>query len=137
MRETILSLVPLAMGIVWMLGAMAALEIDMNFMNIFVSTMIIGIGVDYGIHMIHRYRELEGSDRAHMRQGLSETGKAIVLAALSTVVGFGSLAQSHYPGLASMGMVALLGALSTALVAISLLPAWIGLQRSKGDPDND
>jgi uncharacterized protein len=131
MRETILSLVPLAMGVLWMLGAMAALKIDMNFMNIFVSTMIIGIGVDYGIHMIHRYRELEDADFERLRSGLSETGKAIVLAALSTVVGFGSLARSHYPGLASMGMVALLGALSTSLVAISLLPAWIGLRLGK------
>ncbi len=120
------------MGVLWMLGAMAALEIDMNFMNIFVSTMIIGIGVDYGIHMIHRYRELKGADSERLRSGLSETGKAIVLAALSTVVGFGSLARSHYPGLASMGMVALLGALSTSLVAISLLPAWIGLRLGKG-----
>ena len=31
----------------------------MNFMNIFVTTMIIGIGVDYGVHMLHRYRELQ------------------------------------------------------------------------------
>jgi predicted exporter len=135
MRETVLSLAPLCMGILWMLGAMVVLGIDMNFMNIFVATMIIGIGVDYGIHMIHRYRELGEAGDEPLCAGLSETGKAIVLAALSTVVGFGSLAQSHYPGLASMGMVATLGALSTSLVAISMLPAWIGLRRSVGSRD--
>ena len=57
-----------------------------------------------------------------------ETGKAIVLAALSTTVGFGSLSLSHYPGLQSMGKVAILGALSTALVAITLLPAYLLLR---------
>ena len=54
-----------------------------------------------------------------------ETGKAIVVAALSTVVGFGSLATSRYPGLQSTGIVAVVGALSTALVAITLLPAFL------------
>ena len=83
----------------------------MNFMNIFVTTMIIGIGVDYGVHMVHRYRELGGIRSARRaRDGLGETGKAIVLAALSTTVGFGSLSLSHYPGLQSMGKVAILGA---------------------------
>jgi predicted RND superfamily exporter protein len=60
-----------------------------------------------------------------------ETGKAIVLAALSTTVGFGSLSLSHYPGLQSMGKVAILGALATALVAITLLPAYLLLHHRR------
>ncbi len=128
---TLLSLAPLVMGILWMLGGMAALGESMNFMNIFVTTMIIGIGVDYGIHMMHRYRELAGSDQSSLEQGLIETGKAIVLAALSTTVGFGSLSFSHYPGLQSMGMVAILGAIATALVAITVLPAFLILWRNR------
>ena len=134
---TLMSLAPLAVGIVWMLGAMVALGIAMNFMNIFVSTMIIGIGVDYGVHMIHRYRELQAAGRDQLHAGLIETGKAIVLAALSTIVGFGTMSLSHYPGLRSMGAVAILGALSTCLVAITLLPAYLGLLRRRdrsGEP---
>lgn len=126
--NTLLSMSPLVFGILWMLGAMAALGMTMNFMNIFVSTMIIGIGVDYGVHMIHRYRELGDADWVTLEIGLSETGKAIVLAALSTIMGFGSLSLSHYPGLRSMGLVAILGALSTCLVAITLLPAYLSLR---------
>lgn len=125
LRQTLMSLVPLIVGIFWMLGAMALFGIPMNFMNIFVSTMIIGIGVDYGVHMIHRYREMKSSAPAEMNRGMMETGKAIVLAALSTIIGFGSLSMSHYPGLRSMGQVAILGALSTCLVAITLLPAYL------------
>jgi hypothetical protein len=93
--------------------------------------MIIGIGVDYGIHMLHRYRELARESSVVLEDGLVETGKAIVLAALSTTVGFGSLSFSHYPGLQSMGKVAILGAISTALVAITVLPAYLILMRDR------
>ncbi len=127
--DTLLTLAPLAVGILWMLGAMAALGIAMNFMNIFVTTMIIGIGVDYGVHMIHRHRELRGAAAESRLAGLAETGKAIALAALSTMVGFGSMSLSHYPGLRSMGLVAILGAFTTSTVAITLLPAWFSLRR--------
>ena len=132
--DALLSLVPLAIGIVWMLGGMVALGIDMNFMNIFVTTMIIGIGVDYGVHMLHRHRELRDADPATFTAGLAETGKAILMAAVSTIVGFGSLVLSHYPGLRSIGSVAILGAITTALVAITLLPAYLSWKRlgSKG-----
>ncbi|REJ79874.1 MAG: hypothetical protein DWQ36_01155 [Acidobacteria bacterium] len=135
--DAALSLAPLVVGILWMLGGMAAFGIDMNFFNVFVTTMIIGIGVDYGVHMVHRFREApseyeelrrhthgEGTDR--FLAALQETGKAIVLAALSTSVGFGSLSLSRYPGLRSMGFVAIMGALLTALVAITVLPALFG-----------
>lgn len=135
LSDTLLSLAPLVVGIIWMLGGMVAVGESMNFMNIFVTTMIIGIGVDYGIHMLHRYREEISSATDELSAGLVETGKAIVLAALSTTVGFGSLSLSHYPGLQSMGKVAVLGALSTALVAITVLPAYLSFlarRRSSG-----
>jgi len=128
LKDTALALIPLMIGIVWMLGGMAVMGVAMNFMNIFVTTMIIGIGVDYGVHMLHRYRELAGSPKAAYTAGLGETGKAIVLAALSTIVGFGSLSLSHYPGLQSMGKVAILGAVCTGLVAISILPGYLSLR---------
>jgi predicted RND superfamily exporter protein len=116
---------------VWMLAAMAGLGIPLNFMNIFVTTMILGIGVDYGVHVIHRYREARDQDHAELHRALSETGNAIVVAVLTTVCGFGSLAVSHYPGLRSLGYVAILGASSSALVAITLLPAFLAWIRSR------
>jgi len=132
LRATLLSMVPLLMGILWMLGAMSALNMSMNFMNIFVATMIIGIGVDYGVHMLHRYRELREASEEDLISGMQETGKAIILAALSTIVGFGSLSLSHYPGLRSMGIVAIMGAIATAFVAITVLPALLLRQRFPG-----
>jgi len=124
----LMSLAPLVMGMVWMLGIMALFNLAMNFMNIFVTTMIIGIGVDYGVHAIHRYRENQQRGRGGLETDLVETGRAIAMAAVSTMVGFGSLSLSSYPGLRSMGLVAILGALTTSLVALTVLPAFLRLR---------
>jgi predicted RND superfamily exporter protein len=122
--RSLLALVPLLVGMTWMLGAMALFDIRVNFMNIFVLTMIIGIGVDYGVHLLHRWHETAGEPGA-----LGETAKAIAVAALTTMVGFGSLVLSHYPGLRSVGGAAILGALSTALLSITLLPVLLSKLR--------
>jgi len=122
--RALLGLLPLIVGMAWMLGAMALLGLRLNFLNIFVLTMIIGIGVDYGVHLLHRWYESGGDPAA-----LAETGKAIAVAALTTVVGFGSLVLSHYPGLRSVGAAAILGAVSTAVLSITLLPALLTLRR--------
>jgi predicted RND superfamily exporter protein len=135
LSDVLLSLAPLCVGIVWMLGAMVALGIDMNFMNVFVTTMVIGIGVDYGVHMVHRYRELEGQAPAEVIAGLIETGKAVVMAALSTTVGFGSISLSRYPGLRTIGYVAIIGAIATALISITMLAALLARRIEKARQD--
>jgi len=120
--RSLMVLMPLALGVLWMLGVMAWLGLRVNFINIFVLTMIIGIGVDYGLHLLHRWMETGGRQAE-----ISETAKAIAVAALTTVVGFGSLVTSHFPGLRSVGAAAILGALFTAVTSITVLP--VVLQR--------
>ena len=126
--DTVASLFPLIVGVIWMLGGMVALGLSMNFFNVFVTAMIIGVGVDYGVHMIHRYREEKGASRERLEAGLTETGKAVVLAALANMVGFGSLAWSSYPGIQSIGYVAIMGSSSSALVALTVLPAYLAIR---------
>ncbi|RLE25943.1 MAG: hypothetical protein DRJ65_06660, partial [Acidobacteria bacterium] len=119
-----LALLPLVLGMVWMLGVMSFLGLRINFMNIFVITMVIGIGVDYSVHFLHRWFETGGNPEA-----LAGISKAIAVAALTTIVGFGSLVLSHYPGLRSVGFAAILGALATAVISITVLPvllSWRG-----------
>jgi predicted RND superfamily exporter protein len=115
-----LALLPLALGMIWMLGIMSFLGLRINFMNIFVITMVIGIGVDYSVHFLHRWNETGGDPEA-----LAGISKAIAVAALTTVVGFGSLVLSHYPGLRSVGFAAILGAMATALISITVLPVLL------------
>ncbi len=136
--RTLAALVPLTVGLIWMVGAMVLVNTPMNFINIFVTTMIIGIGVDYGVHILHRFREVQDLPREEFENAIVETGKAVVAASVSTIFGFGSIMFSHYPGLVSTGKVAILGAVTTCLVAITLVPAVLSWRydgrRKKGIP---
>ena len=134
LRSVLLAMTPLLVGITLMMGGMVVLDIQMNFINIFVTTMVIGIGVDYGIYILHRYYEDRNRPAGEFEEGLRETGKAVAAAAVSTIVGFGSIIFSHYPGLRSTGKVAILGAFFTSMVAVTLLPAflsWLEARRRK------
>ena len=92
-----------------------------------------GIGAHYGIHVIHRYVEESETEGGDVNEAVEETARGVLLAALTTVVGFGSLATSHYPGLVSMGLVSIAGTLSTALVAIAVVPAWLAWRHGPRD----
>jgi len=116
---TALAMIQLLTGVVWMLAGMQALGIKMNFINAFVTTMILGVGIDYGIHIIHRISQ-EGLDNP---DGLLETGKAVVMAALTNVAGFGTVGLSNYPGLQSMGLVCVIGSITCLITALTTLPA--------------
>jgi predicted RND superfamily exporter protein len=131
LRSVLLALTPLLLGITMMIGGMVLFGIQMNFINIFVTTMIIGIGVDYGIYILHRYEEVKHLPQEELTQALRETGKAVAAAAVSTIVGFGSIIFSHYSGLRTTGEVAILGALCTSLVAITMLPAYLSWRHRK------
>ncbi len=121
----VLTFVPFVAGAAAMLGLMAIGGLEFNFMNIFVGLMIIGVGTDYAVYILQRYYE----DRDRFRHAAHETGKAVVMAALTTIVGYGSFALSHYPGLRSIGYASFFGILFSGLAAITLLPAILVLLR--------
>jgi predicted RND superfamily exporter protein len=122
----ILANIQVLTGVIWMLAAMQLLDIKMNFVNAFVTTMILGVGIDYGIHIIHRISQ-EGLSNP---VGLLETGKAVVMAALTNIAGFGALGVSNYPGLSSMGMVCVIGSFTCLITALTTLPALMILTRT-------
>ncbi|HYM61384.1 MAG TPA: MMPL family transporter [Thermoanaerobaculia bacterium] len=122
-KMTALTFVPFIAGAVAMLGLMAAADLEFNFMNIFVGLMIIGVATDYAVYMLQRYRE----DPGHFPRAAHETGKAIVMAALTAIAGYGSFAISHYPGLRSIGYASTFGIGFSGLAAITLLPAILVL----------
>jgi predicted RND superfamily exporter protein len=126
LRLTLLANVQLLSGVIWMLAGMQILGIKMNFINAFVTTMILGVGIDYGIHIIHRISQ-EGLENP---EGLLETGKAVVMAALTNVAGFGTVGLSSYPGLSSMGMVCVIGSITCLVTALTTLPALLLLTGS-------
>ena len=122
-----LTFVPFLAGVVAMFGLMAIIGLEFNFMNIFVGLMILGCGTDYAVYILQRYDEKP----ADFGFAARETGKAVVMAALTTIVGYGSFAFSHYPGLRSIGYASFFGIFFSGLAAITLLPAILTLQRRK------
>lgn len=126
-KMTLLTFVPFFAGAIGMLGLMAPLDLEFNFMNIFVGLMIIGCSTDYAVYMLQRYLE-SPSQFPHTAH---ETGKAVVMAGITTVVGYGSFALSHYPGLRLIGYASTFGIGLSALAAITLLPAILVLGKNK------
>jgi predicted RND superfamily exporter protein len=122
LRITLLALLPVMLACVWTLGLMGLFHVDLNFMNLIVFTMILGVGVDYVIYILHRWLERGATPR---EIGLTQVGKSVLVAGLATLIGFGSLILSSYPGLQSMGVVALLGVGFSFLLSMTLIPVLL------------
>ena len=127
LRLASLALVPVPPGLLILLGLAGALGFPLSLMNLFVVVLVLGIGVDYGVHMVHRQREAEtnGTSAGGLDAALGETSKAVLLAGLTTALGFGSLALSGFAGLRSVGWLSAFGALGCALAALTLVPALL------------
>jgi uncharacterized protein len=136
LRSCFMALIPLGFGIVWMFGLMDAFGMKLNLMNIFAVIMVLGIGVDYGVHILHRYYE---DQRFDVSLAVNQVGKAILMAALTTTFGFGTITYSDYPGLISMGVACVLGVGACTIASLVLLPAvlqiWGGRLSGKREKD--
>ncbi len=124
MYLTLLALTPLMVGMLWTFLLMELTGVKLNFYNMIVLPVLLGIGNDAGVHIVHRYMELGPGT---IRKVLSTTGKHVAMASITTMIGFsGSLLSSH-PGLRSIGHIAVLGIASTMLSALVFLPALLQL----------
>ena len=85
---------------------------------------------------LRSFRDLEPPFAAALDIDHYETGKAIIMAALTAIVGYGSFAISHYPGLRSIGYASTFGIGLSGLAAITLLPAILVLNEGQGDVDD-
>jgi predicted RND superfamily exporter protein len=127
-KTAAVAMIPLVFSVIWMLGLMGMLEIKFTIVNVIGLPLILGIGIDDGVHIIHRYR-VEGKDR--LPYVLSSIGKAILLTSLTTMLGFGSLIPSAYRGYASLGILLTLGIglcffMSAGLFPVVLKILWGG-----------
>jgi predicted RND superfamily exporter protein len=91
-------------------------------MSIMMIPLVIGIGIDSGIHILHRYKE-EG--RGSIPKVVQQTGKAVFLTTATTTLAFSSFLFAEHPGLRSMGEIPVVGIILCFLAAILFLPALI------------
>jgi predicted RND superfamily exporter protein len=124
-RYAILAAVPLLAGMIWMLGIYPLLGLKLNMINIAVIPLVIGMGIDFGIHIVHRFRVERDLETVYQF-----TGKAVFLSALTTMIGFGSLALiGSFPSIASIGAVLFLGIATCLIATLVLLPALLSFVR--------
>ncbi|MCD4795376.1 MAG: MMPL family transporter [Bacteroidales bacterium] len=130
LKLALLTMIPLILGTIWMIGTMNAIGMQLNLLNVMGLPLILGIGIDYGVHIIHRYK-IEGSGK--LKTIFSSIGKAVFFAALTTLLAFGSLGFSTSRGLASMGFTLAIGIITILTATLVILPAIISLIDNKSN----
>ncbi len=126
LKYTLLTMVPVLTGTLWALELMPLFGLEFNLANFFALPIIIGCGVDAGVHMVHRFRETNSTADVGRT-----TGAAVTLANLSNVLGFASMAIAKHRGLASLGIVAALGCLTVLVASVILLPCLLELLKKR------
>lgn len=116
----LLALLPVGLGMLWLAGALGWMGQPFNPANIMTLPLVVGIGVTNGIHVLNRFAE----ERAPTLFGRS-TGKAVLLSALTTVAGFGSLMLADHRGIASLGLVMSAGTLACLVAGVVVLPTLL------------
>ncbi len=123
----VLAALPLVMGLITTFGLLGFLGQPLNPANLIALPLLLGIGIDYGVHIVHEY--LEQSGRYRMSQA---TAVAVLVDALTTIIGFGSLMIASHRGLQSLGRVLTLGVTACTLASLLCLPAFLSwLTRKK------
>jgi len=124
LRLALLGVIPLITGGIWMLGIMKTFGVMLTMLNVMAIPMIVGIGIDDGVHVLHRYL-FEGFRKTPVV--LRSTGKAVLLTSLTTMAGFGSLMTASYRGWIGFGALLVTGVGACFLTTILFIPSIIGL----------
>jgi hypothetical protein len=126
---TLAVLAPLLLAAAVTGAIMVLAEIPFNFANVIALPLLLGIGVDNGIHLVHRgHVDMPG----HGNLLHTTTTRAIAVSNLTTLCSFGTLSLSPHPGTASMGYVLTIGLALTLLFTLLLLPAMLRPEPEQG-----
>jgi len=123
LSDVLLVLCPLLLSLLITVACMVVVNVPFNFTNVIVIPLMLGIGVDSGIHLVHRWHSRSQNTKYELLQ--STTARAIFYSALTTVISFGSLAFSSHNGMSSMGTLLTIGMISTVLCNLIVLPALL------------
>ncbi len=124
LRFALLGVIPLITGGIWMLGIMKTFGAMLTVVNVMAIPMIVGIGIDDGVHVLHRYK-FEGLRKTPVV--LRSTGKAVLLTSLTTMAGFGSLMTASYRGWIGFGALLVTGVGACFVTTVLFIPSIIGL----------
>ena len=126
--NAVLASLPLALGMAQTLGLMGLVGIDLNPANLIGIPLILGIAVDYGVHIVHDYLERPGPYSIS-----ASTANSVLVDALTTILGFGALMVASHKGLESLGRVLTLGVTTCTLTSLVFLPAILSILRPRAE----
>jgi len=129
--DTLLVMVPLGLAAILTGATSALLDIPFNFADVIVIPLLLGMGVDSGIHLVHRHRTAAPSHGNLLR---TTTARAVTFSALTTMASFGTLAFSSHPGMASLGQMLTIGIAFVLLCNLIVLPALVAGSRGRKRP---
>ncbi len=118
----LLAAMPLAVGMAQTLGIMGLVGIPLNPANLVGIPLILGIAVDYGVHIVHDALERPGEYRMS-----ASTANSVLVDAITTILGFGALMVASHKGLESLGRVLTLGVTTCTITSLVFLPAVLRL----------
>jgi predicted RND superfamily exporter protein len=121
-KHTLVALLPLAMGMIATLGFMSMWKFPLNPANMIAFPLILGVGVDNGVHVLHDFCSRDHKRRYHLSHA---TGFGIMIKALTTVLGFGTLMIAQHRGMASLGLILAIGVTCCMLTALVFLPSLL------------
>jgi uncharacterized protein len=125
-RETLLALAPLALGMTWTAGLMWLFDVKLNLGNVFGIPLILGTAAEFGLNIVMRF--IEGRDHGGPLVARS-TIMAVFVNGFSTIVGFGSLLLAAHRGIFGLGLLLTLGMFASLVAALVVLPVllrWFG-----------
>ena len=126
--DVALVLAPLTLASILTCASMVVIDMSFNFANVLVLPLLFGIGVDSGIHLVHRARhdadqETEGVAGGSLVE--SSTAGAVFYSAMTTTLSFGTLALSGHEGMRTLGVMLTIGMFWTVIANLVVLPALL------------
>ena len=123
----ILAILPTILATVWIMATMTALGITLNVLTVMVTALTIGLGIDYAIHIVERFREEieHKSERQAIQTTIKRTGSALLISGLTTVCGFAVLFLSPMPLVRNFGIITAATIVYSIIIAIFVLPSLI------------
>ncbi len=130
LSRSVYAFLPLCMAVLWMVGLMGLTGFRFDIVNIVVTPMIVGMGIDFGVILMHRAIE-EGEVAGGIPVAMGTTGRAILASGLTTAGAFACLLFASYRGFRSMGLAAVIGLVFAVVVSVTVLPAILGFAYSR------
>jgi len=122
-----LTMIPVVFVLIWEPGFLVGFSIPLSVTTISIASIMIGIGIDYGVHITHRVREGMENGLSNVdatKVAIEKTGPSLVEAALTTVAGLTSMYFVGVPAMQEFGLVVILMTSLSCVAAVLILPTF-------------